>query len=482
MADNEAVYGLTKDGFRRKRLPEILADINKRVADRLGVEIQTGSNSLFGQLHGVYAYEIADLWEQAEDAYNAMYPNTATGVSLANAAGLAGIVPVAGTKSMLTATCYGTDGTSIPYGARIASSAQNGSTWSCIDDDAAITSERALYAALVIRGDIVAGNTYQLTVNDVLASYTAVDKDTAIIVFNALSKKIGSDSIKTSIDNNVLSIRSSSKSDTFQIRAKGLTITSIGSPVRFQCINTGAINPNTGTVTNIITTTPGWSAVNNEYPTTVGQDAESDIALRQRWNLSLYIRAAAMTDAISAGVKNNVTGVMACRTYENVTDATDSDGRPPHSIEVVVDGGDDKAIAQEIWRLKAGGISTYGTTSAQATDADGIEHEVRFNRPELVKVWFKVKISKNPDEVLPPSAVSYVMQALLARGQEQAIGEDVILQRYFAAVFKSTTGIGFIDLTAATGETAGTYSTDNISINLRQKSDFEASRIEVSIV
>ena len=67
MADNEAVYGLTKDGFRRKRLPEILADINKRVADRLGVEIQTGSNSLFGQLHGVYAYEIADLWEQAED-------------------------------------------------------------------------------------------------------------------------------------------------------------------------------------------------------------------------------------------------------------------------------------------------------------------------------------------------------------------------------------------------------------------------------
>ena len=79
MADNEAVYGLTKDGFRRKRLPEILADINKRVADRLGVEIQTGSNSLFGQLHGVYAYEIADLWEQVEDVYNAMYPNTLRG-------------------------------------------------------------------------------------------------------------------------------------------------------------------------------------------------------------------------------------------------------------------------------------------------------------------------------------------------------------------------------------------------------------------
>lgn len=166
MADNEAVYGLTKDGFRRKRLPEILADINKRVADRLGIEIQTGSNSLFGQLHGVYAYEIADLWEQAEDVYNAMYPNTATGVSLSNAARLAGIVPVSGTKSTLSATCYGTDGTRIPYGTQISSAAQNGSTWGCAETDATISKEKAVYAALEIKSKVTAGSTYSLTLND----------------------------------------------------------------------------------------------------------------------------------------------------------------------------------------------------------------------------------------------------------------------------------------------------------------------------
>lgn len=481
MADNEAVYGLTKDGFRRKRLPEILADINKRVADRLGVEIQTGSNSLFGQLHGVYAYEIADLWEQAEDVYNAMYPNTATGVSLANAAGLAGIVPVAGTKSMLTATCYGTDGTSIPYGARIASSAQNGSTWSCIEDDAAITSSKAIYAALVIRGDIVAGSAYQLTVNDVETSYTAVDKDTAVIVLNALSKKVGSDSIKTSIDNNVLSIRASSARSAFRISAKGLTITSIGSPVRFQCINIGAIDPDTGTVTSIVTTTPGWSAVNNEYPTNVGQDAESDIALRQRWNRSLYARASAMTEAISAGVKNNVTGVTACMTYENNTDEVDSDGRPPHSVEVVVDGGEDAAIAQEIWRLKAGGIDTYGSESALASDVKGMLHTIHFNRLDRIKIWLKVTVSKNPDRDLAPSAASNIAKALLAKGQTQTMGEDVVLQRYFAAVFQAAPGVGYISLTATSGDTAGTYRTDNIDISLRQIAVFDAARIEVNV-
>ena len=149
MADSEnVVYGLTRDGFRRKRLPEILSDINRRVSDRLGVEIETGSNSLFGQLHGVFAYEIADLWEQAENTYNAMYPNTATGVSLSNAAGLAGISAISGTQSRLLATCYGTNGTVIPYGAQISSSNENGSYWECIATNAAISKEKAWLTAV----------------------------------------------------------------------------------------------------------------------------------------------------------------------------------------------------------------------------------------------------------------------------------------------------------------------------------------------
>lgn len=480
MAESEAVYGLTKDGFRRKRLPEILSDINRRVSDRLGVEIETGSNSLFGQLHGVFAYEIADLWEQAENIYNAMYPNTATGVSLSNAAGLAGIVPVAGTKSMLTATCYGTDGTSIPYGARIASSAQNGSTWSCIEDDAAITSSKAIYAALVIRSDIVTGNTYKLTVNDVETSYTAVDKDTAVIVLNALSKTIGSDNIKTSIDNNVLSIRASSARSEFRISAKGLTITSIGSPIRFKCINIGAIEADTGTVTSIVTTTPGWSAVNNEYPTNVGQDAESDIALRQRWSAAVYQRSRAMVESIQNGVYTNVDGVTSCLVYENTSDKADDDDRPPHSIEVVATGGEPEDIAKEIWQRKPAGIDTFGSVSNVVFDSQGAQHTIKFNRPQEIKIWVHVVVGTNPDEVFSNAALQEIKDAVLAKGLRQNIGEDVILQRYFAAIFESTTGIGYINLTAATGDKPGSYTSDNIVISPRQVAAFDASRIEVA--
>ena len=51
-------YGLSAKGFKRKRLPEIIQSLNNRVSDILGVQIETGANSIFGQLHGVYAYEI----------------------------------------------------------------------------------------------------------------------------------------------------------------------------------------------------------------------------------------------------------------------------------------------------------------------------------------------------------------------------------------------------------------------------------------
>ena len=87
MADE---YGLSAEGFKQKRLTDIIQSMNSRISDQLGVQIATEPNSVFGQLVGVFAYEIADLWEQAGQVYGAMYPHTASGVSLDNASALAG--------------------------------------------------------------------------------------------------------------------------------------------------------------------------------------------------------------------------------------------------------------------------------------------------------------------------------------------------------------------------------------------------------
>ena len=115
----ETKYGLTAEGFKRKRLPDIIKSINARLSDALGTKIQTSSNSVLGQLVGVFSYEISDLWEQAENGYNSMYPSTAHGVSLSNAAGLAGLQLIPAENTKIVATCFGSELTEIPYNAQI---------------------------------------------------------------------------------------------------------------------------------------------------------------------------------------------------------------------------------------------------------------------------------------------------------------------------------------------------------------------------
>lgn len=473
-------YGLTREGFKRKRLPEILDSLNKRVADKLGIEIQTSSNSVFGQLHGVYAYELADLWEQAENVYNAMYPSTATGVSLSNAAELAGITLIDAEKSFITATCYGDDGTAIPYGAQISAGDAQSTLWTCTDSAAFINAGKACYASMEIPIEVKEGTVYTLTIDGVQKAYTAKQEDTKPIVLAGLSSQFNFADKKFSLINDAMTLSMSDQENTFSIAVTGLSIVQIGSPVTFQCQTAGAINPALGTVTQIVTSYPGWKSVSNNVTTNVGRDAESDISLRQRWSSSLYDRASAMTDAIAASIYSKVPGVTVCSVYENNQDIKDGEGRPPHCIEAVVEGGQSNSIAQEIWNHKAGGIDTFGSENGTATDSQGIQHTMHFNRPERIPIWLKVVVGVNPDEVFPPAALSEIADAILAKGKKQTIGQDVILQRYFSTVFSATSGIGYIHITACTGDTAGTYTADNIPINDRQIAVFDAVRIEVS--
>ena len=476
----EIKYGLTRDGFKRKRLPEILDSLNKRVADKLGMEIQTGSNSIFGQLHGVYAYELSDLWELAQNVYNAMYPNTAEGVSLSNAAALAGITLIDAERSSLVATCYGDNGTLVPYGSQISASDADATVWTCMDSDSYIDAGKASYASIQIASDVSEGAQYTLTIDGVQKSYTAKSGDDKATVLVGLSSQFSFTDKSFTIANDTMTLAMADQKNTFSIAATGISIIEIGSPVHFQCSTAGAIDPALNTITQILTTYAGWHSVANNVAATVGRDAESDISLRQRWSSSLYDRASAMTDSIAAAVYSNVEGVTTCRVYENNTDTEDDDGRPPHSIEAVVDGGLNDAIAQQIWNRKAGGIDTWGEESGVAVDSQGIAHTMHFNRPEQIKVWIKVVIGENPDETFPTAGIDEIAQAILDKGNEQEVGQDVILQRYFSAIFSATTGVGYISLTACTGDVAGSYTTNNIEINERQIAVFDASRIEVT--
>jgi len=85
------IYGMTRDGFKKKSLSVIKEETEAKLRDALGEEISFIPQSVFGIIVGIESEEKALLWESLEGVYNAMYPSTAQGKSLDNVGEFIGI-------------------------------------------------------------------------------------------------------------------------------------------------------------------------------------------------------------------------------------------------------------------------------------------------------------------------------------------------------------------------------------------------------
>ena len=478
MPEGVAQYGLSPIGFKRKRLPEIIASINARIADTLGKPIQTSANSVLGQIVGVFAFEIAYEWEHAENVYDAMYPSTAQGASLSNAAGLAGIQQIEAEYTTLILTCFGTEGFEVPYLAQVTDGKY---TYSCQDVYLPIEASRSNVIGIrLVSPSIVAGTAYTITIDAETQTYVATPSDTATSILSNLMALFSFEDRTLENNNGVLIIRMKDARETMSVYVNSVLNTSmVASPFNFRCDTAGAINPAVGTVTQIITSYAGWNSVENDAPANVGRDAETDNALRSRWSRSVYNRASAMVEAIQAALYN-VDGVNVAIVYENQSNETDADGRPPHSIEAVVDGGDMVAIGKSIWTHKAAGIDTYGGKSVTICDSQGVARVMRFSRPVQVPVYFRIRIIPNPEKPYSSAATVLIKQAVIAHGNALGVGTDVILQSFFCTIMSAASGaVGYIQLTASLN--GQNYTTSNITIAQREVAVFRPENVMIEV-
>jgi uncharacterized phage protein gp47/JayE len=113
-------YGLSAAGFTIKPFETIKSELEAAYRAELGASIDTTPESVLGQLIGIHAEREAELWELGLALWNSRQPDYAEGVSLDELAGLTGTVREPPRKSTVTATWYGSAGTSIPAG-RVAS-------------------------------------------------------------------------------------------------------------------------------------------------------------------------------------------------------------------------------------------------------------------------------------------------------------------------------------------------------------------------
>jgi uncharacterized phage protein gp47/JayE len=192
--------------------------------------------------------------------------------------------------------------------------------------------------------------------------------------------------------------------------------------------NEGNVSAAANTVNTIFTPTRGWQSVNNPLAAVNGAPVESDAQLRARQTLSVAQPALTVFES-TVGLVATQTGVTKYRGYENYTNLVDANGIPPHSISIVVDGGDEQEIGQAIWEKKTPGTGTHGNTLVTVLDQYGTATGIEFYRPTNVTIGVNIEIEpldgyiSTTEDLIKLSVANYI--------NSLRIGDDVFLSRVY---------------------------------------------------
>jgi len=185
--------------------------------------------------------------------------------------------------------------------------------------------------------------------------------------------------------------------------------------------------------------TPNWTAVEATAdidPEDVGRLQEANVLLRTRRKDELLVNGNDL-DGIRAEVLR-LTGVTLARTFENQNPIVVVDGIPGGAFEVVVEGGDDDAIAAAIFDNKPPGAEAFGSTNVFVTDSQGDLKPIGFTRPSDVDMWLLITCDTTGAEgALPPNAEQVVLETALAYGNENfnTPGYDVVPPAFIGSIF-----------------------------------------------
>lgn len=480
-------HGISENGFTLKRLDEITADIHARLKDGWGTDTTIDPQSLIGILVTSFADELAAVWETAQDAYFAMYPMSASGVNLDNAMQFGGVTRLRKARTIYSLCCEGADGTTIPYGALVKSTTQPPKQLQCSKQQ---DISRNNFRKVIIVCTPEAG-TYSLMLNDKTYTYTSSAADTEEIILSALNSALDETALIHSIAYNADAERyelviedNNGYSDNSVILSTNLAVVSCTCNILFETLDYGEIVLPNGSISEIVTLLDGWTSVTNDKEPVLGRLDETDAEARQSYIKRIAVRSDNMLSSITSAIFNDVQGVEYVTGYENDTNITDEEGRPPHSIEIIVQGGSDGDIANKILEKKVVGITTHGSSKVEIVDEYKNSHNISFSRPSKLYVWLKVELTQLAGSVPPQNYNEIVTSAIVEEAENVAeIGSDFVLQRFLSAIYKNLSGIGYIDIKAFVSEDLSAspdeYTLDTIFATARQIPSFAEDRIEV---
>lgn len=247
------------------------------------------------------------------------------------------------------------------------------------------------------------------------------------------------------------------------------------------CAEAGAIPAAANTLTTILTPTLGWQSVTNEDPATEGAPVETDAQLRIRQTKSTALGAVTPLKAVEAGLAA-VPGVTRLKVYENDTGAPDADGISEHSVAAVIEGGDAAVIAAIIFAKKGIGTGTYGSTTVQTPDPNGVPKNVNFSRPDVQAL--EVEIELHPLTGYASTVGDQVTAAVAAYINASAIGADVITTRLYlpANLYGATDSATFEIMSIQIAKLGDPLGTADIAIAFDELAQIDPADVTLTLV
>ena len=475
-------YGLTSKGVNIKRLDVILEEMQKELSERWGVNVMQNQKSFLNVHLTDLADHFAELWEFGQDIYNSQYPLTAEGMYLDGVGQFAGIWRETDAPSYYHILCTGKEGTTIPADT-IISTDTNPATY--FEPTKANTISRTCFSKVLIKVVSLDGNPLTVAINGRVYSHSPAAGETEAEALSSLSLLIGN-GFTASIESGTGHLLIESEEE---VSINGLTLSdsltteTVGCVFTFGTQEDGDIYLPEGAINQIKKSVVGLYSVTNVGSYIAGRLEETDPEFRASYAKKIFSHSSRMGDSIKSAILSNCQGVSAVAVYENVSNTVDEYGRYPHSVEVVVDGGDSSEIAEQILATKAGGINTYGSTEVDITTLEEDTITIRFNRPTYKKVWFHVGLSLMRNASLQEGYADTIRGIITDALDELECGENLNPQSLFLkTIYQKISGISYIDISMGVGDSEPSEYTEHIIYSgVRERAITDNSMIEVVI-
>jgi len=457
---------LTSAGLEVKRLETIIEDMNADARLAFGATTNTEPDSVLGQLIGVFAAQLAPVWELAQQLYDSFDPDQAEGAQLDNLCALTGVTRQEAQATQGFVRLTGLSGVAVPAGSIVENSATL--------DRFSTLIEATLAPVALSTGGVVfasADNSATRTAGSWLDD--GVASGTTITFSNTASNNILRE-VDQVISATKVTLTASVTNETAIS-----PITTIGrADVFVSAVEVGERQALAFDVDTIIDTQAGWKTVVNVLDLLTGREAEQDPELRIRREESLSVTGASVDFAIRSRLRA-LKGVKQALVISNRSDTPDSEGRPAHSFEAIVwpDLGDATyraSIARTIFENQPSGIQAFGLLNFEVVDAQDITQNVGYSFAQPIVLYVLAALVTNDD--FPADGNALVQAALLSEGNALSVGDDVRIWK-FSAALDAIPGIVDVDVAIDTSDPPS--NTANIPVGWRQIALFDSTRIAV---